>query len=168
MKYLCCVREVPEAKFIAAGDGEQRSYLEKPASSLGVSDSIKFIGWIPDDELPRYLASVDIYVSTSLSDAGLASSTAEAMACELPVVITDFGDNGKWVKDGEGGFLVPLKNPAVLAERLTYLLRHEDIRRKFGKINRKVIEERDDYYREMDKMGVIYNSLIENSPRSEL
>ena len=156
------IREVPEAKFIAAGDGEQRSYLEKLASSLGVSDSIKFTGWIPNDELPRYLASVDVYVSTSLSDAGLASSTAEAMACELPVVITDFGDNGRWVKDGEGGYLIPLKSPTILAEKLIFLLRREDIRRKFGKINRMVIEERNNYHKEMEKMELIYQELMED------
>ncbi len=156
------IREVPEAKFIAAGDGEQRSYLEKLASSLGVSDNINFIGWIPNDKLPRYFASVDIYVSTSLSDAGISGSTAEAMACELPVVITDFGDNGKWVKDGEGGFLIPLKSPTILAEKLIFLLRREDIRRKFGKINRMVIEERNNYHKEMEKMELIYQELMED------
>ena len=41
----------------------------------------------------------DIYVSTSLSDGGLAASTAEAMACELPVIITNFGVNSKWISE---------------------------------------------------------------------
>jgi glycosyltransferase involved in cell wall biosynthesis len=152
---------IPNAKFIIAGDGEQKNYLENLAISLGVSNSIRFVGPIPNDELPRYLASSEIYVSTSLSDAGLAASTAEAMACELPVIITDFGNNRDWVKDGEGGFIVPTKNSAILAEKIVFLLKNEDVRRRFGKINRGVIEERNNYQKEMDKMGEIYGQLIE-------
>jgi len=153
--------EVPEAKFIIAGRGSQEAELKRLAKSLGVSGSIRFVDWIPNDELPKCLASADIYVSTSLSDAGLAASTAEAMACGLPVVITDFGDNRKWVEDGVNGFIVPLKDPKALAETIIYLLKHEDIRKEFGMRNRRIIEERNNYYKEMEKMENIYIELIE-------
>lgn len=81
-----------DAKFIFTGDGEQRNYPENLAGFLAMSESIRFIGRISNDELPRYTVSSEIYVSTSLFDAGLSSSTAEPMACELPVVITAFGN----------------------------------------------------------------------------
>jgi glycosyltransferase involved in cell wall biosynthesis len=155
------LKEVPEAKFIIAGRGFQEAELKQLAKSLGVSDSIRFVGWISNDELPKYLASADIYVSTSLSDAGLAASTAEAMACGLPVVITDFGDNRKWVENGVNGFIVPLKDPKALAEKIIYLLKSPDIRKEFGMRNRKIIEERNNYYKEMEKMENIYIELIE-------
>jgi len=151
---------VPEAKFIIAGDGDQRQYLENLAMSLGVLDSIRFIGMIPNDELPQYLTSSDVYVSTSLSDAGLSASTAEAMACGLPVIITDFGDNRKWVEDGVNGFIVPLRNPGALASRIIYLLRNEDERVKFGQANRRIIEETNNYETEMGKVEKIYDELI--------
>lgn len=61
------LQEVPEARFIIAGKGFQEVELRGLAESLGVSDSIRFVGWIPSDEFPRYLASADIYVCTSLS-----------------------------------------------------------------------------------------------------
>jgi glycosyltransferase involved in cell wall biosynthesis len=104
------LKEVPEAKFLLIEKGSQEEMLKGLAQSLGISDSVKFVGWVTPDELPHYLSSADIYVSTSLSDAGLASSTAEAMACGLPVIITDFGDNRSWIKDEENGFLIPLKS----------------------------------------------------------
>ena len=154
------LKEVPEAKFIIAGKGSQEAALKQLAKSLGVSDSIRFVGFIANDELPKYLASVDIYVSTSLSDAGLAASTNEAMACELPVVITDFGDNRKWVEDGVNGFIVPLKDPKALAERIIYLLKNPDVGKEFGMRNRKIIEESYNYYKEMEKMENIYRELI--------
>lgn len=153
------LKDVPGAKFIVVSDGEQRSVLQGLASSLGVADSMRFAGWIRSSELPRYLASADIYVSTSLTDGGIASSTAEAMASGLPVVITDFGDNKKWVKDGEGGFIVPLKNPGALGDRIVYLLMHQDARERAGEINRRVIEERNHLGTEMEKMERIYQEL---------
>jgi glycosyltransferase involved in cell wall biosynthesis len=82
------------------------------------------------------------------------------MACGLPVVITDFGDNRKWVEDGVSGFIVPLKDPESLAEKIIYLLKNEDVRKEFGTRNRKIIEERNNYYKEMEKMENIYIELI--------
>jgi glycosyltransferase involved in cell wall biosynthesis len=124
------------------------------------SESVKFIGFVRNDRLPDYLNSVDVYVSTSLSDAGIAASTAEAMACGLPVIVTDVADNRMWVEDGANGFVIPTKNPKLLAERIIHLLKNEDIRRRFGNINRKIIEQRNNYYVEMQKMEGIYKKLV--------
>ena len=154
------LKEVPEAKFLLVEKGSQEAQLRQLAKSLGVSDSVKFAGLVPHDELPQYLASADIYVSTSLSDAGLAASTAEAMACGLPVIITDFGDNRKWVEDGVNGFVIPLRAPEVLASKIIYLLQNEDSRKKFGQANHQMIEERDNWEKEMGKMGKLYEELI--------
>lgn len=157
------LKEIPGAKFIIAGDGEQRKYLENLAVSLGIPGSIRFVGFVENDEFPQYLALADIYVSTSLSDTGLAVSTAEAMACGLPVVITDFGDNRKWVEDGVNGFVVPLRNHEALASKIIYLLQHEDKRREFGQANRRVIKERYNREKEMRKMEKLYEELLERS-----
>jgi len=155
------LKEIPESKFVIAGRGSEENRLKELVRSLGVSENTLFVGFIPNDELPRYLTSIDVYVSTALSDAGLSAATAEAMACGLPVVITDVADNRKWVEDGVNGFLVPTKDPKSLAERIIYLLKNEGIMRKFGKINRRIIEERNDYYKEMKKMESIYEGLAE-------
>jgi len=155
------LNQVPETEFIVAGDGKQRNYLEDLARSLGVADSMKFVGFIANDELPRYLASVEIYVSTSLSDAGLAASTAEAMASQLPVIVTDVADNRNWVKDGEGGFVVPPRNPTLLAERIVYLLKNKSARDNFGIFNRMVMQERNEYRKQMEKVEHIYKELAE-------
>jgi len=153
-------KEVPQAKFIIAGKGSEETKLKALAKSLKILESIRFVGWIPHNELPQYIASADIYVSTALSDAGLAVSTAEAMASELPVIITDFGDNRKWVKDGINGFIIPLRDPEVLAQKIIYLLQNESERKKLGKANRQIIEEKNNWEKEMSKMKNIYKRLI--------
>lgn len=152
--------QTPDTKFIIAGEGSQRGYLEGLAKSLGIWESIRFVGMIPHDELPQYLTLADVYVSTSLSDGGVSVSTLEAMACGLPVVTTDVGDNKKWIKDGDNGFLIPTKNPSRLAERVIYLLKNLDIRGEIGVANRKAVEENFSYENEMSKMEELYKELV--------
>jgi len=154
------LKEYPSAKFLIAGKGSEEVKLKILAKSLKISDSVRFLGQIPQENLPQYISSADIYVSTSLSDAGIASSTAEAMACGLPVIITDFGDNRKWVKNGINGFIIPLKSPDILAEKIIYLMKNKNDREKFGKANRKVIEERNNWEKEMGKMDKLYKKLV--------
>lgn len=154
------LKNFPEVKIIIAGAGSQENYLKELSQSLGVQNSIRFIGRYSHDELPIYLNSIDVYVSTSLSDAGIAASTAEAMACGLPVVITNSGENDKWVCDSYNGYIVPVRNPKILSEKIVYLLKNPDLRKKLGENNRKTIEDKNNYYKEMEKMEHFYRSLI--------
>jgi len=150
----------PKTIFIIAGEGFQKDELKNLAEELNVSGNIKFTGFIPNEELPNYLRTADVYVSTALSDGGISASTAEAMACGLPVVITDMADNKRWVIDGKNGFLIPAKSPQILAEKIIDLLKNESRGKKFGAKARETIEERNDYYKEMAKMENIYRELI--------
>jgi glycosyltransferase involved in cell wall biosynthesis len=152
------VKLFPGAVFVIASFGSEEKKLKDLAHSLNVWNNVRFIGWVSNSDLPRYLRISDIYVSMSLSDAGISGSTAEAMACELPVVITDSGENKEWI-NGKNGFIIPVKNPEVLAEKIIYLLKNKDKRIMFGKEARKTIEERNDYGNEMKKMENIYYDL---------
>jgi glycosyltransferase involved in cell wall biosynthesis len=152
---------IPKTKFVILGKGSQEKYLIELSQKLGVLENIHFVGMVSNDELPEYLRLADVYVSTSLSDAGIAASTAEAMATGLPVVTTNTGENEKWISDNENGYLIPVRNPQMLAEKIVYLLREENCRTIFAKNNRQRIEERNDYYKEMAKMENIYRELIQ-------
>jgi glycosyltransferase involved in cell wall biosynthesis len=136
------VEEVPGARIVIAGRGSQETELKELSRELGVSDSVAFVGNIPNDQLPAYFSSSDIYISTSTSDAGLSASTAEAMACGLPVIVTDFGDNGKWVQHGLNGLIVPLRDPESVARSIVH-------------------EHRNNYYREMEKVGRLYEQMAQ-------
>jgi len=158
------LKQEPKTRFMIVGDGEQREFLENLAMSLGVSANILFAGWIPNDELPDYLASSDIYVSTSLSDS-TSLCLQEAMACQVAPVVTDLSGNREWIKDGENGFLVSLGDIEALAERIVYLIRNKEIGQKVGKANRKIIMERAEYEKEMSKAEKIYQEQVEGNKR---
>ena len=156
------LKEIPEARFLIVGEGDQKEKLINLANSLGVAQAIKFLGWIQHEDIPLYLNLADVFVSTSLVEGGgLAVSTAEAMACELPVVVSDSGDNKLWIKNGENGFVFPVKDLETLAKYVILLLKNEDLRRKLAKVNRRLIEEKNNYQKEMEKMEKIYENLIQ-------
>jgi len=156
------LKKYPAVKLIMVGGGSQEGFLKNLVSQLKIDDSVKFVGLVLNDDLPDCLRLADIYVSTSLSDGGIASSTAEAMACGLPVVITDTGDNKKWVKEGESGFVIPTKNPEILAEKINYLLENEEVCKKLGQNGRKIVMDKNNYYKEMAKMEEIYYQLAKS------
>lgn len=155
------VKVTSAVKFIIAGDGDQKEYLISLAGDLGLLPQyIEFVGRYRNENLPKMLNEVDIYVSTSLSDSGLSASTAEAMASGLPVIVSDSGDNRQWVDNNKGGFVIPLKSPEILAEKILYLLKKKTLLKSFGEYNRKIIEEKNNYYKEMDKMEKLYEKII--------
>jgi L-malate glycosyltransferase len=154
-------KEISNVHFIIGGEGPEERNLKNLSITLGVEDNITFTGFIQNDELPLYLTESDIYVSTSLSDAGLAASTAEAMACGLPVVITDFGNNNQWVSNGEGGFLFPLHDYQALALHIINLLKNEELMKKCGERNHNLILEHNNYFKTMKEVEEMCQKLLE-------
>lgn len=150
----------PDTRFVIAGDGPDRTDLEGLVSSLGVARAVRFLGALPSARIAEHLATADVYVSTSTSDGGLAATTAEAMACSTPVVITDFGQNRSWVEDGRSGRLFPIGDHVALAAALIPLLQDPEARRALGQAGREVIRARNDYHREMARVEALYDSLV--------
>ncbi|KFD40919.1 hypothetical protein HY02_04290 [Peptococcaceae bacterium SCADC1_2_3] len=153
------IDKIPKTYFIIIGDGEKRGKLEKLSEDLNVKNNIKFLGFIPHEDLPKYLTAADIYVSTSLSD-GTSVSLLEAMGCELVPVVTDIPANQDWIKQGVNGFLVPIRDHNALANKIIYLLENEEKRKTFGIASREIVEEKSDYYKQMAEIEKIYEDLV--------
>jgi len=154
------IDECPNTFFMIVGDGTLRRQLEELACKLGVAKNVKFVGSVSNREMPKFLGVSDIYVSTSLSDIR-SVSLLEAMANGLPVVVTDLDGNKECVKEGVNGFLFSKGDFKALAEKIVYLLRDEDARRRFGAINRNYVEKEGSYEKEMRKMEKLYEELVE-------
>lgn len=150
----------PDAVFIIVGDAHyDPPYMERIRASVktaGIGKSIRFTGKLPARDLPKYLNLADAYVATSLSDSGLSSSSAEAMACELPVVLSDSGDNARWIAKTGGGYVFPLHDEITLAGHIISVLRDASARDTMGTRNRREILEFNDYETEMKKMESLY------------
>lgn len=154
------LEKCPHTYFLIIGDGPLRSQLKELAYELGVTENVRLVGFLKPNEVPKFLGISDIYVSTSLSDT-TSVSLLEAMACGLPVVVTDLDGNREWVENGANGFLFHQGDCRALAEKIVFLIRDEDIRKKFGVVNRRIVEKKGDYEKEMKKMKELYEKLVE-------
>jgi len=129
----------PSAQFITVGDGTDRTRLKALAANLGVSSMTRFTGMVEEERMRRLLRASDVYVSTSKMDAGLAGSTAEAMATGLPVVQTDNSDNAYWTPNGEGGLHFSTDDSTALSTAVIRLLGDVKKRRSMGERNRLMV-----------------------------
>jgi glycosyltransferase involved in cell wall biosynthesis len=149
----------PSARFVIVGDGTDRVRLEALAIKLGVGSVTRFVGMVEEDRMSRLLRASDIYVSTSKMDAGLAASTAEAMATGLPIVQTDNSDNVYWTPPGKGGFLVPNGDPDALSISVIRLLEDRNLRRMMGERNREMVIKEYNRDTEMSRIETEYKRL---------
>lgn len=161
--------EMPQTRFVIVGAGEQQDYLRELVRDLGISNNTEFVGWIPRDQLPKYLSAADIYVSSSLSD-GASVSLLEAMASELAPIVTDIPANQSWINDGENGFLFSARDDKALASKIIYLLKNQKIGRDFGRRSREIVQKNAEEEIEMKKLERIYHDLVEakSTPRMQL
>jgi glycosyltransferase involved in cell wall biosynthesis len=109
-----------------AGDGPSRRSLEDLTLDLGLSDRVKFWGYVPHGpDLFKLYKEADIFVLPSLTE-GLPNALLEAMAHSLPVVASSVGGIPGALKDGVQGILVEPGQPDLLADAISRLARNPD------------------------------------------
>jgi len=113
---------------LLVGDGPDRQRLARLADAAGVADSVVFTGPVSPADLPAYYDAGNVFAMPcrtrrgGLDVEGLGIVYLEASATGLPVVGGDSGGAPDAVLAGETGYVVPGRNVAALAERLTALL----------------------------------------------
>jgi glycosyltransferase involved in cell wall biosynthesis len=104
-----------------AGDGPQRQNLERLAAERGVGERVRWLGRLPHEDVPAFLAALDAAVLPYPALDGFAFSPLklyEYLAAGLPVVASDVGQVRDVLEDGRWGTLVPPGDPAALAAAL--------------------------------------------------
>lgn len=151
------IKKVPNAKFMLLGKGTLRNRLQEMVKELGISNSVKIIGHVPHSELQKYLSCAKIYVSTSLSDS-LGVSNLEAMACGLPVILTDLPINKELIKKGLDIELFPVGNSQILAEKIVTSIQRDNFIK--NKRNYDAISSQYDWEKNMEEMKYVYLDLL--------
>jgi glycosyltransferase involved in cell wall biosynthesis len=148
--------------FVIGGDGSLRPYHKRLAIDLGIKEKTIFTGKIPQSEVPHYYAMSDIVVVPSLQEAfGLIVS--EALACGKPVIGTKVGGIPDQIIDGYNGFLVKPKDPKEIAEKILWLLEHSDKAKQMGMNGRRIVEEKFDVEKRIDRIIEVYERVISKS-----
>ncbi len=123
------VREVPDARFVIAGEGELRPALEQQIKHLGLQKHVMLAGFRPD--ILALHKAFDLFVMSSVTE-GLGTSLLDAMACGKPIVATTAGGIPEVVLDGETGLLVPPRDHHAMADAIVRLLKDEGMRERMG------------------------------------
>lgn len=91
--------------------------------------SIRFFGHVKEG-VSRWFSEADVFILPSIVE-GSAKTTYEAMAAGLPVITTP--NAGSVVRDGIDGFIVPIRSPETIRERLLFLFNNRDVTHEMGK-----------------------------------
>ena len=106
--------DCPDIVYVVAGDGDDRPRLERIATASGVSDRVRFIGYVTDAELPDLYRAADVFVMPS-SGEGFGIVFLQALASGVRTI----GGNGDGsrdpLRDGQDGRLVPTDDTAAIA-----------------------------------------------------
>lgn len=141
-------RVCPGARLEIAGEGPLRQVLEEYAQSLGLSDSVVFLGLRSD--IPQLLQAADAFVLSS-SYEGLSIALLEAMASGLPVVTTAVEGVNDVMTDGQTGMVVALEDTVGFAQSMVRLTQSVDLRRSMGSAAREVVQSRYSIVRQVDE-----------------
>jgi len=98
--------------------------LAQLAQRLGVADAVRFVGNVPPAAVADWLRAAAVFALGTARE-GCCNAVLEALGAGVPVVTTAVGDNAHFVKDGENGFLVPVDDPAAMAEALASVFARE-------------------------------------------
>jgi glycosyltransferase involved in cell wall biosynthesis len=109
--------------------------------------SIEIVGYVEDME--DFYRRCDLFVLPSI-DEGFGMVVFEAMACSLPVIITQNVGSGDFIEDGKQGYIVDIRDPNAIEEKVRYLNQNRDL---MSSMSQKALEtfqhyqEREDNYK---------------------
>ncbi|HEY9070136.1 MAG TPA: glycosyltransferase family 4 protein [Candidatus Ozemobacteraceae bacterium] len=150
----------PDARFIIAGDGPEKSRLEQLAADLGVGLSTEFIGWQTD--IGSVLQNLDIFLFTSRAE-GLPLAVLEAQAAMVPTIASSVGGVPDIIRNGENGLLLSSAAPEELSTLLLRLIGDRLLASSLAENGRKVFESRFLLDIEMARIQDIYLELWERA-----
>jgi glycosyltransferase involved in cell wall biosynthesis len=149
----------PRVRFAVIGPEEPGKPDAVPPEEIDAARRLGVVFCGMRSDMPELYRAMDIYVLASHRE-GFPRSAMEAAAMGLPVVATDIRGCREVVDDGETGFLVPLRNPAALAERIALLASDPALRSRLGEAARRKARREFDQQRVIAITLAVYEHLL--------
>jgi len=115
-------QRIPDATLLIGGAGSLRESLESLAASLDVQNRVRFLGYIPEPDLPRYYQAADAFVLPTRELEGFGLITVEALASGTPVLGTSVGATPEILGTLNPSLLFREATPEAMAEDLARFL----------------------------------------------
>lgn len=131
-------------RMVLVGTGDFQAEFEQLLTNEGVRERIFFVGYVPHEETPRWLASMDMLVLPSETQANWEEQFGrvipEAMACGAAVIGSDSGEIPHLIRQSEGGLIFTQRDPAAMAVLLRQLISGQKLRRQLAENGRHWVE----------------------------
>ncbi len=98
-----------------------------------------YLGVIPRIKLNWHYSQASIFVLASVQD-GFGVVLAQAMACGIPIIATTNTGAKDLITDGVEGFIVPIRDPKAIREKILYLYENPDVREQMGQAALKKVQ----------------------------
>jgi colanic acid/amylovoran biosynthesis glycosyltransferase len=131
---------------------------------LGLPGHVRLLGGHSQEGVRQLLQQSDVLLQPSLSE-GIPNAVLEAMACALPVVVTDCGGLREAVADGVQGFVCPRRSPESLAEALRTIWQDRALARRFGEAGRARVLSEFELQKQVGSFLQLYESLRSSDDR---
>lgn len=150
--------KIPNLKYLLAGNGPNKEYLEKLVEENNLNEKIIFLGYTTD--VDKYMKISDILVSSSLRE-GLPLNVMEAMFCKRSVIASKNRGHNELITHMKNGMLFDAKNEEELAENIFKLYKNKNLRNSLISNAYQVIQKYgiDAITKELD---IIYKKVVKN------
>lgn len=157
------LQEAPDAQFIVrtyAPDAELLNQFRAILYEAGVSEKVHYIGDLPNDEaIASLYRLVDVGISVPSSD-GLPLSVLEALACGMPLVLSDLPSLREWIQEGQEGLFVPIGDAQAIADAIKRLCQDRYLHSQLRANGINLVRKRADREVLMGRMEEIYEQVV--------
>jgi glycosyltransferase involved in cell wall biosynthesis len=154
------VKQNDNIRLLLLGSGSQKDWIETLIVQNDLEPYIFRAGHVQNHDLLQYYQAADVYISSSFSD-GSSVSLMEALACGLPVLVSDIPGNEEWVTTDQHGWLFKTGMADSLCDGILNALVNQQNWHEISIQARWLAETRADWESNFQKLLMAYNQAIE-------
>ena len=158
------LQQFSDVQFAISGTGykKKEQSLRDLAKQLDIEDTVKFLGYVPDEKLPELYSASDIFVLPAIYE-NFPFAILEAQATALPVISTKVGGIPEFLVDNKNGFLIDPGDQTQLTQKTLTLLQDPKRAEEMGRHGRKLIEEQLAWRLITKQVIDLYHKLLEKA-----
>ena len=150
-----------DTKFVFAGDGDLREWLETELANEIDTGSVEMMGWVDREEVPAVLSRFKLLVLPSQPTEGLPTVILEAFACGTPVYATPVSGVPDVIRDKETGFIMGNVDTEIIIEEITNIFMRDDLS-QISETSRQFIEDQYSFDAAVGRYRKILNDIQES------
>lgn len=151
------IRDFPNTRLTLVGDGPSRNSIDFQIEHLGLKKNVEIFDHWDNAKLPELYNKSDIFILPSLME-GVPRALLEAMACGIPVIITELPHLQDIVNGA--GLIVPQSDTEKISGTIAQLLNNREMASRFGDAGRAKIVQQFSWQDTVEKISNVYQEFV--------